>query len=393
VLGAVVGNFPSIAVLRGDGTGRFTALASPVAWRERRTSGDIFQIALGDFNRDGRLDLAARRGNELILALGDGRGRFRPRARGWSTPLNAYTDSFAVGRFNRDRVPDVAVGVRGYDATGQPAWITVLQGDGAGGWREAPGSPYENLVGIGQLVAQDLDGNRFDDLVGVDRPTASSGTLHVLMNDGGRVSHGYRVPIREVSPAVRMRFPRPDGEVPADTSSALVYGERVVFGAYLTCERSALRGRTFALYRRLAMPSHGYGPWKRVAVRTTSRRGRVAAIGTPPMNAEYQWRPADHRHPLMRRGAVQALRVAPRITVHANRRITGRVSPSRPSARIVFYASDGGGGDEEEWTRVGSSAIGPSGAFQHGALRRGVEHIAVLASNARYATGISPRFR
>lgn len=110
VLGAVAGNFSSIVVLLGDGTGRFTALESPVAWRESRTTGgDVFQIALADFNRDGRLDLAARRGNEpqLVLALGDGRGRFRQRARGWSMSLNTYADSFAVGRFNRDRVPDI----------------------------------------------------------------------------------------------------------------------------------------------------------------------------------------------------------------------------------------------------------------------------------------------
>jgi hypothetical protein len=394
VLGANASNFSSIVVLLGDGTGRFTALESPVAWRESRTSGGVFQLALADFNRDGRLDLAAGRANgpQLVLALGDGRGRFRQRARGWSTS-NSYADSFAVGRFNRDRVPDIAVGAWRYDATGRSTWISVLQSDGAGGWREAPGSPYENLVGIGKLVAEDFDGNRFDDLVGVDAPTANSGRLHVLMNEGGHVSRGYRVPIREVSPAVRIRFPRTDGDLPADTSAAVIYGERVMFQASLTCEPSALRRRTFALYRRLAMASHGYGPWKRVAVRTTTRRGRVAAIGMPPMNAEYQWRPADHRRPLMRRGSVQALKVAPHITVHAKRIITGRVSPPRPGARIVFYASDGGGGDEEEWTPVGNSTIGPSGEFQHRALRRGVGYIAVLASNARYATGISPRFR
>ena len=147
----------------------------------------------------------------------------------------------------------IAVGGWRYTVTGRPTWISVLQGDGAGGWREAPGSPYENRVGIGNMLAEDLDGNRFDDLVGVDAPTANSGTLHVLMNEGGRVTHRYRVPIREMSPVVRMRFPRPDGDIPADTSSAVIYGERVVFQASLTCEPSALRGRTIALYRRLAI--------------------------------------------------------------------------------------------------------------------------------------------
>ena len=124
-----------------------------------------------------------------------------------------------MGRFNGDQVPDVAVGAWTYDETGgRPTWITVLQGHGSGGWREAPGSPYEDRVGVGHLVAADLDGNTFDDLVGVDVPTANSGTLHVLVNAGGRVFPADRVPIREKPPAVRVRFPRTYGDLPADTT-------------------------------------------------------------------------------------------------------------------------------------------------------------------------------
>ena len=110
------------------------------------------------------------------------------------------------------------------------------------------------------------------------------------------------------------------------------------------------------------------------------------------MNVQYQWRPADRRRPLMRRGPVLALRVAPHITVHANRIVSGHVNPSRPGARIEFYASDGGAGDEEFWTRVASATVRRSGAFRHRPLRGGVEYIAVLPGNARYADGVSPRF-
>jgi hypothetical protein len=96
----------------------------------------------------------------------------------------------------------------------------------------------------------------------------------------------------------------------------------------------------------------------------------------------------------MRRGAAQTLTVAPHIavTVRGNRIVTGRVSPPRPGARVQFYASDGGGGDEELWERAGSAIIRASGAFRHRPLRGGVEYIAVLASNARHATGVSRRF-
>ena len=135
------------------------------------------------------------------------------------------------------------------------------------------------------------------------------------------------------------------------------------------------------MYRRLAIAGRGYGRWKRIAMRTTGRRGRVAATDTPPMNSQYQWRPGDRRHPLMRRGPVQALTVAPHITVavRTDGTVTGRVDPTRPGARVEFYASDGGGQDEEGWERVGTATIGRSGAFRHRRLRGGVEYIAVLA--------------
>ena len=117
-------------------------------------------------------------------------------------------------------------------------------------------------------------------------------------------------------------------------------------------------------------------------------------IDTPPMNAQYQWRRADRRRPAMRRSRAQTLAVAPHIIVkRSNRFVTGRVVPPRPGAAIDFYASDGQGGDEEEWTAVGSATVGPSGTFRHRALRGGVEYIAILTGNDHFADGVSRRFR
>jgi hypothetical protein len=393
VVGSFAANFPGVKVLLGNGRGEFTAVPRPVTWRGDRRSGDVLQLAVADFSADGHPDIAVRRGNapHFILALGDGRGRFRQHGNGWSAPQNSYADSLAVGRFNGDRRPDVAIGSWTYEGSGRPTWITVLLADGRGGWREAPGSPYADAVGIGDLVAADLDGDHFDDLVGVDVPTANSGTLHVLSNAGGRKSRRDRVPIREQPPDVRERFERTDGEF---LGSDVIYGERVRFAAYLTCERAALPGRSFGLYRRLAKAGGGYGRWRRIGVRVTRRRGRVAATVTPPMNAQYQWRPADRRRPRLRRGPVLRLTVAPHITVRVakNGTVTGRADPPLLGAKIRFLASDGGAGDEEEWTLAGTATVRRSGAFRHRALAGGVEYIASLRADRRYAVGISPRF-
>ena len=400
VTGSFLGNFANapIIVLLGDGSGGFTELGSPVIWRGPRPPAGIHQLELADFDRDGRLDLLLRQfqAGELALALGDGAGRFRQRNRGWSAPPNAYPDSIAVGHFDGDRVPDVAFGQWTFDETaGRPTWITILRGDGNSGWVEAPGSPYEDRVGSGLLVAVDLDDDGFDDLVGVDVPTAGSGTLHVLRNAGTRARPGYRIPIRAHPPVVRMRFPRSHGDMPVvDSTSDLIYGERARFGAKLTCEPAARAGRKLALVRRLATTAGKYGPWQRIAVRTTGRRGKVTEADRPPRHAQYQWRPADRRRPRTRRSPVQTIEVAPRVTVavRSNGTVTGSVAPSMPGARVRFYASDGGGQDEERWKHVGTAAIDRTGAFQHRALRGGVEYIAVMAPSDRYAAGISPRF-
>src|SRR5262249_26119387 len=91
-------------------------------------------VAVGDFNGDGKLDLAVANsgsGNVTIL-LGDGKGAF---------PTNATVGagngpiSVAVGDFNGDGKPDLAVA--NYDDND----VTILLGDGAGGFSPAPGSP------------------------------------------------------------------------------------------------------------------------------------------------------------------------------------------------------------------------------------------------------------
>ena len=89
-------------VLLGNGDGTFQAPAaySPV--------GNPFSLAVGDFNGDGRLDLALAIGpsGPVSVLLGNGDGTFQTAA---NYTAGTYPVGAAVGDFNGDGKPDLAV--------------------------------------------------------------------------------------------------------------------------------------------------------------------------------------------------------------------------------------------------------------------------------------------
>jgi hypothetical protein len=98
-------------------------------------------VAVGDFNGDGKPDLAVANefsGNVTIL-LGDGTGGFSQPA---GSPVRAGLGPVyvAVGDFNLDGKPDLAVANSGDDT------VTILLGDGKGGFSQPAGA----LVSVGR---------------------------------------------------------------------------------------------------------------------------------------------------------------------------------------------------------------------------------------------------
>src|SRR5437588_9317493 len=145
----------TITVLLGDGAGGFhLAPSSPIA-----ASGT--ELAAADLNGDGKTDLVlptrANGRNTLTILLGDGSGRFAPTP---GSPLEVPGrdgwSSVAVADFNRDGKPDLAGGDT------ESKQISILLGDGAGGFRAAATA----RVGTGPraLVAADFNGDRNLDL-------------------------------------------------------------------------------------------------------------------------------------------------------------------------------------------------------------------------------------
>jgi hypothetical protein len=170
---------PSLFLFSGNGDGTFQP---PVAYPSGNFSNSI---AIADFNHDGSLDIASRgaslEGPSISILLGNGSG-------GFQAPVNYPTlegsgsvtpNSLAVGDFNKDGTLDLA-------ATNSNS-VTILLGNGNGTFQAAVN------YGAGMLpqsvVAADLNGDTADDLVvanynGMGIPQAFGSTLSVLMSNG-----------------------------------------------------------------------------------------------------------------------------------------------------------------------------------------------------------------
>jgi VCBS repeat protein len=162
----------NLSVLLGDGKGHFVAAAgSPFACGKEPND-----IAVGDFNGDGNLDVViANTGTPyLTILLGDGKGGFRASAHSpFKTPSDPHVHGVAVGDFDGDGKLDVVT-----DSWGKNQ-IVMLTGDGAGNltgpwWTIDVGKrPYERLRtadfnkdGKMDVVTTDLDQNAVTILLG-----------------------------------------------------------------------------------------------------------------------------------------------------------------------------------------------------------------------------------
>jgi hypothetical protein len=178
VVNAAAGN---VTVLLGNGNGGFT----PAPHSPFRVGLGPFSLAVGDFNGDGKPDLAvANEGdNTVSILLGDGQGGFAPGPR---SPLatGPAPVSLAVADFNADGKADLAV------ASGTVNSANIFFGNGDGSFTAARSvgllgpatyilAADINLDGTPDLGIADMSGD-FDVLFGAGDGTFSNSFPYLI---------------------------------------------------------------------------------------------------------------------------------------------------------------------------------------------------------------------
>jgi FG-GAP-like repeat len=110
----------NLTILPNSGSGTFDSSSA-------FTTSQRGSIALLDFNRDGKTDVAACDGQNLVVLLGNGDGTLTP-----SQTVPVSCTGIVAGDFNHDGNPDMAVTVDGSMNFGDNQVIVYL-GDGKGG--------------------------------------------------------------------------------------------------------------------------------------------------------------------------------------------------------------------------------------------------------------------
>jgi VCBS repeat-containing protein len=162
----------SVSVLLGGAGGSFSA-ATNIA-----TGGFPFAIAVGDFNGDGDPDLAVADGFDGIISvlLGSTGGTFTGPT---NFPAGSFPAAVAVGDFNGDGDPDLAVADVADHMTGE---ILVLRGTAGGGFT-AP-TTVGTATGPFSIAVGEFNGDSDPDLA-VAESGVFSGRVLVLLGSTG----------------------------------------------------------------------------------------------------------------------------------------------------------------------------------------------------------------
>ncbi|MEW6208629.1 MAG: VCBS repeat-containing protein [Acidobacteriota bacterium] len=164
-----------VMVLLGDGRGNFNrAKDSPI-----KIASSARKIALGDVNRDNRIDIfvAQHDSYDVVVLIGDGRGGFKPLPPiAASRGTRPHTHDITAGDVNGDGNTDFLT------TNANDHSISVMLGDGSGNFAPAPSSPIVVARHPYDVVAlSDINGDGRLDII---TPDLMNNKVVALLGDG-----------------------------------------------------------------------------------------------------------------------------------------------------------------------------------------------------------------
>ena len=170
--GANFGARAQVQILLGNGDGTFTTGAT-----NQLGVATPYSLAARDLNHDGKLDLAVTYfESEVGVLLGRGDGTFN-RVTRYLIPLSEFAYALVIADFNRDGNQDLAIA-----DYGKPGDTSVLYGNADGTFQ--PSIDYKTKGMYADAIADgDLNGDGSPDLVVANN--SAMNTVSVLLNTGG----------------------------------------------------------------------------------------------------------------------------------------------------------------------------------------------------------------
>jgi YVTN family beta-propeller protein len=168
------------------------------------------ELLLGP-NLDGNADIITTNleGDNVTILLGDDKGSFHQAA---GSPFSSGKTPFAlaIGDLNGDGKPDLAIANWAGQADKRKGeGVTIMLGDGKGGFKAMAGSPFPTGDGPGRIAIGDIDGDGVADVV-VANYTSNSVT--VLRGGKGTFMRTATIPVGNHPQGIALRDLNGDGK-------------------------------------------------------------------------------------------------------------------------------------------------------------------------------------